>query len=120
MRVAFHENDRNHENNKNDKDNSESQTATNKEFNAGLAEITETTQMTKTTGMRGANHGFLKTTRLGIPEQTHQILPSFHTPIEDGSLRKDPICRKAPFDTEYDRAKAPPYNRNYPTLPLEG
>ena len=42
VRVAFHENDGNHD----------------KEFNAGFAEVTATTKMTKTTGIQGANHGF--------------------------------------------------------------
>ena len=57
MWVAFHENDGNHENDENDE---ATQTATNKELSAGFAEITETTEMTKTTGIRGANHGFPK------------------------------------------------------------
>ena len=52
--VAFHENDGNHENDENDRD---TQIATNKELSAGL---TETTEMMKTTGTRGANHGFPK------------------------------------------------------------
>ena len=55
VRVAFHENDGNHENAKTTKT---IQTATNKELSAGFAEITETTKMTKTTGIQGANHGF--------------------------------------------------------------
>ena len=49
MRVAFHENDGNYDNDENDEDN--------KELSAGLAEITETVEMTKTTGIQGANHG---------------------------------------------------------------
>ena len=36
------------------------QTATNKELRAGLAQIAETTKMMKTTGIRGANHGLPK------------------------------------------------------------
>ena len=36
------------------------QKATNKDASAGLVEITETTEMTKTTGIRGANHRFPK------------------------------------------------------------
>ena len=36
------------------------QTATNKELSVGSVEIMETTEMTKTTGIRGANHGFPK------------------------------------------------------------
>ena len=36
------------------------QTATNKELSAGFAEITETTKMTKTTGIQGANQRFPK------------------------------------------------------------
>ena len=36
------------------------QTAANKELSAGLAEIMEFMDMTKTTGIRGANHGFPK------------------------------------------------------------
>ena len=58
VRVAFRENDGNHENDENAED---TQTATNKGLSAGLAEITETTKMTKTTGIQGANHGFPKT-----------------------------------------------------------
>ena len=54
MRVAFDENDGDHEN---DEATKTSQTATNKELSA---EITETTEMTKTTGIEGANHGFPK------------------------------------------------------------
>ena len=34
------------------------QTVTNKELSVGGTEIAETTEITKTTGMRGANHGF--------------------------------------------------------------
>ena len=52
VRVAFHENDGNHENDEDDSDR-----ATNKELSAGFAEITE---MTKTTRIQGANHGFPK------------------------------------------------------------
>ena len=55
MRVAFHENDGNHEN---DVNNSKSYE---QGLSAGFAEdITETTEMTKTTEIRGANHGFPK------------------------------------------------------------
>ena len=36
------------------------ETATNKGLSAGIAEITETTKMTKTTGIQGASHGFPK------------------------------------------------------------
>ena len=57
MLVAFRENDGNHEN---DENNEATQTATNKELSAGFAEIMETTEMTKTTGIQGANHGFPK------------------------------------------------------------
>ena len=57
MRVGFHENDGNHEN---DEDNSDSYIVINKELSAGLAEITETTEMTKTMGIKGANHVFPK------------------------------------------------------------
>ena len=53
MRVAFHEKTGNHEND-------EDTTTTNIELSAGLAEITGATEMTKTTGIRGVNHGFLK------------------------------------------------------------
>ena len=35
-------------------------TATNKELSAGFAEITETTELTKTTGIQGANRRFPK------------------------------------------------------------
>ena len=41
------------------------QTDANKDLSAGSAEITETTEMTKTTGIRGANHGFPKQRVLG-------------------------------------------------------
>ena len=54
MWVDFHENDGNHDNNENDET---TQTATNKELSDAFAEITE---MTKTAGIRGANHGFPK------------------------------------------------------------
>ena len=58
VRVAFHENDGNHENDENDKDNSD-------HYKQGVEcrirkEITETTKMTKTTGIQGANHKFPK------------------------------------------------------------
>ena len=36
------------------------QTATTKELSAGFTEITKTTEMTKTMGIHGANHGFPK------------------------------------------------------------
>ena len=49
MRVAFRENDSD--------TTKTTQTATNKELSAGL---TETTEMTETTGIQGANHGFPK------------------------------------------------------------
>ena len=58
MRAAFHKkNDRNHEN---DETTNTTQTATNKEFSAGLAEITPTTEMTKPRGAWGAKHRFPK------------------------------------------------------------
>ena len=49
------------------------QTATNKELSAGFAEITE---MTKTTGIQGANHGFpiWQTTGLEIPDFSLSLL----------------------------------------------
>ena len=52
VRVAFHENDGNHENDENDKDNSDS-------YEQGVEcwiREAETTKMTKTTGIQGANH----------------------------------------------------------------
>ena len=55
MRDAFHENDDYHES---DEDNSDRYK---QELSAGFAELTETTEMTKTTGIQGANHGFLTT-----------------------------------------------------------
>ena len=57
MRVACHENNRHLETTKTAKT---AQTATNKELSAGFAEITETTDMMKTTGIRRANHGYPK------------------------------------------------------------
>ena len=57
VQAAFHENDGDHENDENAK---ATQTAENKEWSAGFAEITETTEMTKTTGIQGANHRFPK------------------------------------------------------------
>ena len=61
LRVAFHENDGNHENNENDEHNSDSYNQGVECWNpAGLAEITGTTKMTKTTGIQSANHGFPK------------------------------------------------------------
>ena len=58
-RVAFHKNDGNHENYE------ENSHSYKKEFSAGLVEITETTEMTKTQGIWGANHG------LEIPDHEH-------------------------------------------------
>ena len=65
MPVALRENDRNHEN---DKTTKTTQTATNKEVSAGLAEITETAQMTKTTGIWGCKPRAPQTTGLEISE----------------------------------------------------
>ena len=54
---VLHENDGNHENEHNDEDNSDS-------YKQGVkcwilsGNHRETTEMTKTTGIRGANHGF--------------------------------------------------------------
>ena len=60
MRVALHENDRNHENNENDKVSKIGQAATNEELSAGLAEFTETKEMTITTAIRVEKRGFPK------------------------------------------------------------
>ena len=57
MRVAFQENDGNQEAKKTTKT---TQTATNKELSAGLADVTGTTEMTRKTGSRVANHAFPK------------------------------------------------------------
>ena len=54
VQVAFRENDGN------DEIDEDTQTATNKGLSAGIGEITETTKMTKTKGIQGANHGFPK------------------------------------------------------------
>ena len=62
IRVAFHKNDGNHEN---DKKMKTTQTATNKELSAGLAEITE---MTKTKGNPGCKPRVAQRTGLEIPE----------------------------------------------------
>ena len=55
--VAFHKDDGNHENEEKTKT---TQTATNKELSSGFVEITKAAGMTKTTGIRGANHRFNK------------------------------------------------------------
>ena len=69
VRVAFHENDGNHEN---DETMKTAQTATNKELTAGFAEIKETTKMTKTTQIQGANHRLPKPhTREDPPDLPH-------------------------------------------------
>ena len=64
--VAFHKKDGNHENDENDED---TQTATNKEFSAGLTDITETMKWRKP-GTQGAKPRVPQTTggaTLGIP-----------------------------------------------------
>ena len=58
VRVAFRENDGNRENDKNDEANSDN-------YKQGVecwirGKIRETTKVTKTTGIQGANHGFPK------------------------------------------------------------
>ena len=49
-------------------------TATTKKLSAGFAEITETMEMTKTTGIRGANATSSQTTGLEIPEFRGPVL----------------------------------------------
>ena len=56
MRVAFHENDGKLREQR--KRRRQLRQLQNKELNAGLAAITETSKITKTTGIQGANHGF--------------------------------------------------------------
>ena len=59
MWVAFHENDGDQENNKSDE--GQLRRLQLKELSAGLAEISEITEMTKTAGIQGAKkHGFPK------------------------------------------------------------
>ena len=60
MRVAVHENDGSHEKTKTMKMMKTTQAARNKELSAGFAEIIKTTEMTKSTEIQGANHGFPK------------------------------------------------------------
>ena len=91
MRVAFHENDRNHENNENDEDKSDSYIY--KELSAGLAEITETTEMTKTIGIRGANHGLPKQQRGFRNSHSHDDLMRGSEPCLSGPpFTMHPIC----------------------------
>ena len=60
------------------------QTTTNKEVSAGLAGITETTEMTKTAGIQGASHG--------SPKQWVYQKPGDHP-----NFRKNALGVKRPF-----------------------
>ena len=65
MRVAFHQNDRNHED---DETTNTTQAAKKRSRGLDLWNITETTEMTNITKIRGVNHGFPQTTGLEIPD----------------------------------------------------